>query len=464
MAKTVLQRAFDGFKNVVAELGTSRDKQSAGEYVLTAFSDLDWDTIYRVSWMGRKIVDIPAEDATRRWREWQGDADQAREVKKEEARLHVPNKVQHGMKQGRCYGGAGIYIAIRNSDPELELFPDQVGQGDLEYLVNLTKDVLEAGPIDYDPISPTYGMPLYYELRSSGDRGITRVHPSRLVLFQGNELLNPEFTSGAFEGWGESVLMSAYQAVRDADATASNISSLVYEAKVDILQLPNLADIMSNKVQRDLLVQRVQLAGQLKGNNGMLVLDTEEEYNHRSFNFAGLPEINRQALQAVAGAADIPITRFLGQTPSGLSSTGESDLKNYYDSVSSMQELLLTPALTTLDRCIVRSALGDEPEDLEYQWASLWQTTDLERAEITEKTTNSIKTLADTGLFPPDALSEAARSVLMEHSAFPEIDYDPEAFAEEVAEAEAEAAAAAVAALAAPPVDPEEENDEQDAD
>lgn len=433
MAKTMLQVVKDGFKNVVAELNTNRDKQSAGAYVVESFSDLDWDTVYRVSWMGRKTVNIPAEDATRRWREWQGGVDQCRLVKETEARLRVPNVIQRGMKQGRCYGGAGIYIAVRDSDPSLELRPEDVGQDDVEYLVNLTKDVLEAGPIDYDPISPQYGKPMYYELRSNGERGITRVHPSRLVLFRGNELLNPEFTSGAYEGWGESVLLSAYEAVRNADATAVNITSLVYEAKVDILQLPDLAEIMSDDTQRELLVQRVQLAAQLKGNNGMLVLDTEEEYNHRSFNFAGLPEINRQALQAVAGAADIPITRFLGQTPSGLSSTGETDLRNYYDSVSSLQELELTPAMHILDECLVRSALGDRPEDLYYEWSSLWQTTDMEKAEITEKVSTSIKTLAETGLFPTEALSDAARSMLAEYSVFPEIDYseiDEESFEE----------------------------------
>lgn len=414
---------LDGFRNLVSELNTSRDKQSGGSYSLEFFSELEWDTIYRVSWMGRKIVDIPAEDATRRWREWQGEQEQIEAVAAEEARLKLPNKIQKGMKQARCYGGSAMYIHIRNSDPTLPLRPEEVGPGDLEYVVNLTKEVLTAGPIERDPMLENYGLPKYYEVNSES-MGALRVHPSRFVVFTGNDHLNPEFTSGAWEGWGDSVLMSAYEAVRNADATANNVASLVYEAKVDVLQIPNLADIMSEKRTRDLLVQRVQLAAQLKGNNGMLVLDTEEVYTNKSYAFAGLPDINHQALQAVAGAADIPITRFLGQTPSGLSSTGESDLKNYYDSVASLQTLELTPAMRVLDDCLLRSALGDAAQDVTYVWASLWQMTDTEQVEITEKLANATKILVETGLFPEEALSASAQAALAEHSLFPALDLE----------------------------------------
>ena len=429
----VLKYAYDGFRNMVAELNTGRDKQSGGSYDLEFFTELDWDTIYRVSWMGRKIVDIPAEDATRRWREWEGDQQQIEAVEALEARLMLPNRIQKGMKQARCYGGSALYIHIRNSDPTLPLRPEEVGLGDLEYVVNLTKEVLTAGPIERDPLAQYYGKPKYYEVHSAS-MGHVSIHPSRLVVFTGNDLLNPEFNAGAWEGWGDSVLMAAYEAVRNADATANNVASLVYEAKVDVLQIPNLADVMSDKRTRDLLVQRVQLAAQLKGNNGMLVLDTEEEYSNKSYAFAGLTDINRQALQAVAGAADIPVTRFLGQTPSGLSSTGESDLKNYYDSVASLQALELTPAMRVLDDCLLRSALGDAAQDVTYVWASLWQMTDMERAEVTEKVCNSISTLVSTGLFPEDALSASAQAALAEHSMFPALDL--EAFPIEVDEEE----------------------------
>lgn len=415
---------FDGFKNFVAQLGTDRDKSSHGAYTLSLLTDQEWDTIYRVSWMARKTVDIPAEDATRKWREWRGDAEDVKKVQEGERDLGVQGKVQMALKKARCFGGAGIYLGIPGHDPMEELDPDRLRLGELKYLVVLTRDVLQAGPLQYDPFSEHYGTPSYYQIspRGGGESSMLKIHPSRVVAFRGNDVLNPEMDAGPYQGWGDSVLLAAHDAIRNADATAANITALVHEAKCDVLQIPNLAEIMADPDARSLLTQRVQLASQLKGNNGMLVLDTEEEYVNRTYNFSGLPEVNRQALLAVSGAADIPVTRFLGQTPAGLASTGESDLRNYYDSVAAHQTLELDSAMRVLNRAIIRSALGANPDGLHHKWASLWQTTDEERASISEKVVNSVEKLAGTQLFPDEALANSARAALAEHSLFPEIE------------------------------------------
>jgi hypothetical protein len=62
-------------------------------------------------------------------------------------------------------------------------------------------------------------------------------------------------------------------------------------------------------------------------------------------------------------AADIPSTRFMSREPAGQNSTGESDLRNYYDRPSSDQKVRLSPALTRLDEGFKRSILGPTNED-----------------------------------------------------------------------------------------------------
>ena len=417
--------AIDTFKNFAARLGTSRDKQSHGDYYLQQFSDQQLSTIYRTSWMARKLIDIPAEDATREWRDWKADAGQIEKLEALEQKLLLRQKVKKALQLARLYGGSGIYMSIRNDDPSLPLDFNSIGADDLEFVTVLSSDILVAGEVNLDPMEAGYGQPEYYEL--TGQRsGMTRVHASRVCRFIGNEVPKPEEAADVRQGWADSILQAAYEAVRNADSTASNIASLVYEAKIDVLQIPNLADIMADPHQRALLVARVELAAQIKGNNGMLIVDGEEEYSQKNFTFAGLPDINHQALQAVSGAADIPITRFLGQSPAGMSSTGESDLRNYYDAVGSEQRLTITPTLTVLDEVLIRSALGSRPEDVYYEWASLWQMSDTEKSKISKETADTIKILADTGLFPEDALSIAAANMLIEHSNLPEMEFTPE--------------------------------------
>jgi phage-related protein (TIGR01555 family) len=408
----------DSFKNLVSNLGTSRDKQTGGDYYLTNLTDDQLSAIYRTSWMGRKVVDIPAKDATRKWREWEAESDQIKKIEAEEAKHMLPQKVKKALQLARLYGGSAIYFSIENDDPELPLQASSVSAGGLSFVTVMPKSVLGIVDTETDPMSDRYGKPAMYEVGST-DGTTQRVHPSRLAVFIGEEVLDSADATGGTDGWGDSVLQSAYEAVRNADSTASNIASLVYEAKVDILQIPDLTGIMSNERSRAALEQRVQLSAQLKGNNGMMIIDGEEEYHNKSYNFSGLPEISYQALQAVSGAADIPITRFLGQSPAGLNSTGESDLQNYYDGVNSMQNLTITPAMAVLDEVLVRSALGDRPEDVSFQWSSLWQMSDKQKSSISKETADTIKTLVETGLFHEDDLAMAAANVLVEHSILP---------------------------------------------
>ena len=416
-----LKAVRDSFKNLVANLNTVRDKQAGGDYYLTTLTDDTLSAIYRTSWMGRKTVDIPAKDATRKWREWEAEAEDISKIEALEKQLLLPQKVMLALQLSRLYGGSAIYFSIDGDDPALPLELETVKADSLSFVTVIQKATLQSGDIDQDPLSQTYGMPMWYEI-NSGTGGSQKIDPSRLVLFTGAETLECE-TMGTADGWGDSVLRAAYEAIRNADSTAANTASLVYEAKVDVLKIPDLSNIMANPRTRALLEQRVELSAQLKGNNGMLIVDGEEEYAQKTFSFGGLPEITYQALQAVSGAADIPLTRFLGQSPAGLSSTGESDLKNYYDSVNSMQTLIVTPALHNLDETLIRSALGNRPEELDYLWSSLWQMTDEQKSTISKQTAETIKVLADSGLFIDDELAAAAANLLVEHSILPAFEF-----------------------------------------
>ena len=188
----------------------------------------------------------------------------------------------------------------------------------------------------------------------------------------------------------------------------------MFEAKIDVIKIPRFMEGMADPEYRRLVVERATLAAMAKGINGALLIDSEEDYQQKSATFATLPDVLNTFLQIVSGAADIPMTRLLGQSPGGMSATGESDLRNYYDRIQSMQELVLQPSMQILDECLIRSALGSRPDDLYYEWASLWQTTAKERADIGKATAETIKTLRETALIPDDAMSRTAVNMLTE--------------------------------------------------
>ena len=75
-------------------------------------------------------------------------------------------------------------------------------------------------------------------------RGELTLHPSRVVRFLGNPLPDPlRFGSSL---WSDSVLQALYDAVHAVALTAAGATSLVHEAKVDIVTVPNLSEHLSN--------------------------------------------------------------------------------------------------------------------------------------------------------------------------------------------------------------------------
>lgn len=369
----------------------------------------DYTALYREAWLPRKIVDIPAFDMIREWRDWKAEQDQIETIEEEEKRLNVQAILLEGIKAARLRGGAAIYIGTKDTDLSLPLDLNRIGLGGVTYLAVVAREDLNTGDRVDDPADILYGKPGWYEL---GEKR-TRIHPTRLVILVGNAIPMSR------DPWGESVLVPVLRAIGNADDTSSNIAALVFEAKVDVFRIKNLMENLSRPEYEERLLRRLGLANMGKGGTGALVMDFEEEYTQKTASFGQLPELMINFYQVVSGAADIPMTRLMGMSPAGMNATGESDLRNYYDRIASDRNLTLGPAIRNLDECIIRSALGDRPEEIWYEWGSLWQLSDKEKAEISKMASETIVNLNNTGLWTPDALAVASTNMLSELGTLP---------------------------------------------
>ncbi|MBB4569219.1 hypothetical protein GGE67_000729 [Rhizobium leucaenae] len=325
----VLSMVRDGLMSLASRMGTERDKAASAFYTQPILTDEQIIAAYRGSWLPRKIVDIPALDSCRKWRNWQAESDQIGAIEAEERRLNLRGKVLEASKKGRLFGGAALFIGTGDTDPSLPLEVERVGKGGLKHLTVLTRRQLAAGEIDRDPTSEWYGRPKCYTLTGANGSQVA-IHPSRLVIFNGAMAPDEDFGGTLGQrghGWGESVLTATFDAIKNADSTAANIASLIFEAKIDIIKVPQFSANIGNQAYEDAVLRRYTLANTIKGVNGTLILDSEEEYDSKSAPLAGLTDILMAFMQIVSGAADIPVTRLLGQSPAGLNATGDGDMK-----------------------------------------------------------------------------------------------------------------------------------------
>jgi phage-related protein (TIGR01555 family) len=138
---------------------------------------------------------------------------------------------------------------------------------------------------------------------------------------------------------------------------------------------------------------------QLQSNEGLTVLDAEDSYQPHSYSFGGLSDIILQFGQQISGATGIPLVRLFGQSPAGLNSTGESDLRMYYDNILSQQESRLRDGMLLVLRVMYRSLFGqDAPDDFDFDFSSLWQTSEKEKADISAVVTDTIIKAYDAGI------------------------------------------------------------------
>jgi phage-related protein (TIGR01555 family) len=407
----------DTLTSLVSGMGTSRDKAMSLFWTLNPLDQANLDAAYRGDWIARKVIDVPPNDATREWRNWQAEDTQIEALETSERRLDVRGKVRRAMQLGRLYGGSALLMGDGSADPSLPFSPETVKRGGLKYLHVFPRWRLGAGELDWDPESPFFGTPTYYGIPIGRNREEVRIHPSRVIRFVGQPVPDP-FSGGQW-GWGDSILQSIGDAVRDAGLASRTIASLLMEAKTDSIGIPDLFEYLTTSEGVAKVRQRYALAAETKSLYNTVLRDALEVWETRQINFSQLPELLRQYLQIAAGAADIPATRLLGQSPSGMNATGESDLINYYNMVSSLQENDLRPMMAPLDEALIRDALGNRPPEVHYDWAPLWQPTATEQADVALKKAQATQIYAVNDMLPPAVLAKVVPNQLVEDGTYP---------------------------------------------
>lgn len=413
----------DGLINLTANLGTLKDKSTSTGWVVTPRVAEEYEVLYRASAFARKIIDIPTGDMVRRWRTWNAEEKDVATLEAAERRFKVKTVIKKAHRWARLYGSSAIIIGAsqRLGKSDEPLLIDRMGQGDLTYLHVDVYPRLMIETWNTDLESPEFGKPLLYRYTpvvrgSSGEQ--VRIHASRVIPFSGMTL--PPFAAINTQEWGDSIFTALETVLNTAGTATAVIASMLPESKIDIIKT-NLESIGTPDGESR-LIKRFGLAALLKSTNNMLLLGENENYEQKTLNFAGLSDIHIRMLQELAGAADIPVTRLLGQAPAGLQSTGESDLRNYYDSLSDKQENELREPMERVDALLMAHTGVALNAGVYFTFNSLWQESATQKADNALKRATAIEKLVGVNLIPDLILKRAVLAQLTEDDFFPGLD------------------------------------------
>lgn len=423
----------DGLENLLANLGTSMDKRNASQFVNKKRLSIDGNqqelnALYRTDWLAGKVVDIIPKDMTREWRSFIGkiEPEVIQKLENEEDRLELTAKFNEAHTWARLYGTAFIVMVVDDGQtPDKPLLIEKIKEGGLKFLNVIDRHRLSNADVvpTSDPMDRNFGMPEFYRFNETS----VKIHHSRVIRFDGVKLPYDEFRNNNY--FSDSVLDRLYEALTNFSTVTDGSASMVYETNVDIMKVKGLMNYMQTAEGEDLLRKRFALAGMLKSFNNLMLLDSEEDWESKSNTFAGLPDLLDRYAQVLSAASDVPATRLLGTSASGLNATGEGDLKNYYDKIKSDQKKEYKPRLDYFDQIMGKSLAISEDADLSYKFNSLFQMTPKEQAEV-----EFINAQRDALYLDRDVITEEiVRKELVEEGTYTNID---EEFIKELEEME----------------------------
>ncbi len=399
--------ALDGYSNAAAFLGDDSPLLASGTYRrsgLTSNTELLTVT-YRENWLAKKIIDMPSEDMTRAWYSLSTSLpeEDLHDLKQLEAKHSVKQEITNAIRWGRLYGGALAVMILRGEESVLDqpLDYDLLLPGCFQGLLVLDRaqGIEPSMELVTDLDDPDFGLPMYYTVNLElEDLHAVKVHHSRVLRFIGREL--PWTETVAENYWGASELEHIWEELQKRSATSANIAQLVFQANITTLKMGRFGEHMAygSEVQQKKILQAIEQENRMRTSYGLQVLNAEDTMETHSYSFGGLSEIYEAFMMDMAGAAEIPATKLFGRSPQGMNSTGEADLRNYYDMIAQLQERYLRPALEKLLPVLAISCWGYVPEDLEIVFQPVMTMTPEERAERADKLSDKVIRAYEAGL------------------------------------------------------------------
>ena len=397
------QRTVDSFQNLSTLTGIGAGNAStSGGYGLNPVTrnrlQLEW--AYRGSWIVGIAIDAPADDMTREGAEVRSDDDPSdlKKLDREARRLQIWNRLADTVRWGRLYGGAIGLFLIDGQDPATPLRLDTVHEGQFRGIMPL--DRWSVWPTVTDLVTemgPELGLPRFYDMMLDTGTGVPsmRIHHSRVIRMEGIEL--PYWQRITENYWGLSVIERLWDRLVAFDSTTQGAAQLVYKAHLRTYKVKGLREIvaMGGPALTGLKAQ-LDFTRRSQSNEAMSIVEGDDEFDVHQYAFSGLSDMLLQFGQQISGALEIPLVRLFGQSPAGLNSTGESDLRNYYDGIKQKQEARLRVGVEKMYELLYRSTFGRPPGDeFTVEFQPLWQMSDAERATVAQTTTTAITDVYD---------------------------------------------------------------------
>ena len=403
----------DSFQNPATRSGFFMPNvMEATQYPVTRLS-MDFQllsSLYRNHWIIARIIDTIPKDMMKNGYEIQTQAspEAIDKIIKLERQVKLQKKIRTGLTWGRLFGGAAGLILLKGHENYLDeplRIEDVLPDSFKGLLIFERWTGVDPGIELIDDIcSPDFGLPKIYNITVNNGGQLLKVHHSRILRFEFNEL--PYIEKVANQYWGLSEIERVFDELKKRDNVSWNIAMLTFMANLRTLKVDGIGQLLAatSEQAQQRLWEYVNAQNALTNNNGLQIIDKNDEYQNHQYTFGGLADVYNGFMLDIAGAAEIPVTKLYGRSPSGLNATGDGDLENYYNKIEQEQEDVLRPIYDRLLPIMFMSEIGAVPDDLDYNFNPVKNLTDAEKADIASKNIATATSLFNVGVISQKTL------------------------------------------------------------
>lgn len=357
--------------------------------------------MYKSNGFVATVVDLPVSDAFRNGGfEIDSNILTSEELLQLEEKMSDCNDIEtlkDCIRWGRLYGGGCILISAGKTNDSF-FNPETVYNKEVNfYAVDRWQCIAQGTSLQ---LSEKFN--LQDNLRHENGTGII-FDKSRVLTYTGKT--QPYYIRNMLQGWGTSILEDVIPHLNQYLKANNVILELLDEAKIDILKISGLANLLASADGEQLVKRRASIAAQEKNYKSMLVMDSEDDYDHKQMSFASLDNILDKIFLMICSCLRIPYSKVFGKGANGFSS-GEDDLENYNAMIDSEIRVPVTKILKQMIDIRCYQLFGKKDESLKIIWKPLRVLSEKEEQEIKNSKINSFIQLKNAGILSAKQVAE----------------------------------------------------------
>lgn len=394
MTVVPFQPRSDGYGSLLSGLGIPGVDGAYGQYagnsfftnnglrsfLATRYSNFQLTSLYITNGIAQKIIDKPADDAFQRGVTIENDDDEL--IEDEYDRLQVTTRMADALRWSRLYGGAALVLVAQDGGTLIDpLNLDTLDQVHEIKVYDIT--CIQGTDVTYqDESNPeTFGKMEFYDIHPPQSSAF-RIHETRLIPVSG-EALPPNVAYYNRISWaGRSVLESCAKDITRYEQGLDWTLKLLERKQQAVYQMQGLGEMFAQG-DDPLVVKRVNMVDQVRGNLNTVVIDKEDAYEIKTVGMDGVQQALATFETALCASSKMQNTMLFGKSSTGLNANGAGDLESHYTMVAHIQEVIARPPLEKLTSILwcQKDFRSKIPDDWHIKFNSLWVPSAQEKAQ-----------------------------------------------------------------------------------